>query len=115
MGVLLEYFSDVRSEKRGFKIVRYHEVWCTNVLDPDTWFIFNLHREPFFIFDTHIFKAGAYLLLIKKKRNPLTWEGGPSFMAANSHPLRSHAKSQLPCAPLHFPSPSYARYPHTEL
>jgi hypothetical protein len=32
-------------------IVHYHEDWCTkkkmHVSDPNTWFIFNLHRELF--------------------------------------------------------------------
>jgi hypothetical protein len=36
-----------------------------HVSDPDTWFIFNQHRELFFILDTHKNQAGAYLMFAK--------------------------------------------------
>jgi hypothetical protein len=43
------------------------------------------------------------LFPIIKIRNPLTWEGSPSFMVAMSRLLRSLAQSQLPCASCVFP------------
>ncbi len=33
-----------------------------HVLDPDLWFIFNLHRELFYSAHTHKNQAGVYLL-----------------------------------------------------
>ncbi len=41
----------------------------------------------------------TYLKKKERKRNTLTWKGGPLFMVANSHPLRSLAWSQLSCTP----------------
>ncbi len=48
--------------------VCYHEDLCTKIkrLDPDTWFIFNLHRELFLFEQTYIFKQECICLLIKK-------------------------------------------------
>jgi hypothetical protein len=43
------------------------------------------------------------LLFIEKKQIPLTWNGGSLYMAANPHPCRSLAQSQLP--PLKTPPP----------
>ncbi len=77
----------------------------THVSDPNAWFIFNLHRNSFYSWHTHIFKRVQICCWVKK-RNPLTWEGSPSFIAAN------FPSTQVPCSKptalrlLHFPSPT---------
>jgi hypothetical protein len=73
--------------------------------DPDAWFIFNLHREPFLSCTHKQIMDGCVFLRIKKERNTLTWKGSPLFIVANSHPLRSLTSNQLPLCPLPFPHP----------
>ncbi len=80
-------------------------------LDPDVWFIFNLHRELFFLSCTDVKnKAGAYLLKenILLERRPLAHGGEVPIL---SDPLLG---VNCPCAPCISITPSRTRFPPAE-
>jgi hypothetical protein len=71
------------------------------------WFIFNLHRESPFFYQTHtihIITISRVHVIYKRKYTP-SWKGGPLFMVENPYPPWSLALSQLPLCPLPSPHP----------
>jgi hypothetical protein len=108
----------VLSETSLMPTVPYHEDFCTKnkrMFQIPTLSLFLTCTENPFLFEhTYIFLNESAFYLLVKNRNPLIWEGSPSFMVANV------PSTQVPCSkptalrPLRFPTPPQAHYPHTE-
>ncbi len=81
----------------------------THDSDPDTWFIFNLHREFLFILHTQTIKSGCVFLLKKEERKT---EKYPYLEGRSPVHGGEFPSSQVPClkstafAPLALPSPT---------
>jgi hypothetical protein len=77
----------------------------THVSVPNTWLIFNLHRESFFIKHSQIHIITIPRMhVICKQRKTLTWKDGLLFMVGN--PIFSGLLLEVNCPlPPCFPSP----------
>ncbi len=93
--------------------VCYHVDQCTmnkRMIQIPKCGLFLTCTESSFLLCTHNIRLRASVYLLNRKKEvPLLGmvHGGPLFMVANSHPLRSLAWSQLPLRPLGIPHPPH--------
>ncbi len=96
----------------SFGAVRYHVDWCTKnkcmnwiptcglFLTCTESLLFSYQALTIYIITI------SRARIIYKKRNALTWKGGPLFMVANPHPPWSLTWSQIPLCPMPSPNPA---------
>jgi hypothetical protein len=89
-------------------LVRYHEDLCSKnkrMFRISTLGLFLICTERSLLFEyTHVFKRPHFTHWLKI-RNPLTWDGSPSFMVANVPSTQVLCSKSTALRPLRFPSP----------